>query len=96
MATIKQGAKKAETEIKPAIGLAPAKNLWQGLRRWLGFYTREEREVMTYAKRIKQKTISVTYGGEIMTERPNWMRQEDYIKLRALAKKVERKKHGRK
>lgn len=88
-----ESVKKAESTVKPQDGLVPAVSAWQRLRRWLGIYTREEKEVLAYAKRIKQETILVASKQKQITSRPDWMRYEDYKKLRSLQNKVERKKH---
>lgn len=90
------GIKRAEAEVKPQDGLAPVDSAWQKFRRWLGIYTREEKEVMGYAQRIKQETIAVVSRQKVVTGRPDWMRYEDYQKLCALQNKVERQKRGKK
>lgn len=90
------GIKRAAEEVKPEIGLSPTKNAWQTFRRWLGIYTSEEKEVIAYSRRIKAETIAVAMRQKVVTSRPDWMRYEDYQKLRALQNKVERKKPRRK
>lgn len=58
------------------------------VRRWLGIYTNSEREMLTYSKRIKRLSMSIMCGTKTITKRPEWMKYEDYKKMRALQKKV--------
>lgn len=90
------GIKRAEAEVKPEAGLTPAKSAWQTFRRWLGIYTRDEKEVINYSRRLKAETLAVAMRQKVVASRPDWMRYEDYQKLRALQNKVERKNPRRK
>ena len=65
---------------------------WGRLRRILGIFTRDEREVLRYARRIRGVAISIRQGKTILGVRPDWMRHEDFKSLQRLQKNIYRQK----
>lgn len=63
------------------------KTRWQGLRQWLGIYTRSEKALMEYNHQIKKLAVAILRKKQTLTERPDWMKFEDYKRLRELQKK---------
>lgn len=69
----------------------PEVGKWGKFRRWLGFYSRDEKEIRDYAKKIKQYMKGIADGSVILTSRPKWMREEDCRAIRKFQTKIERK-----
>lgn len=67
-------------------------SFWTALRRWLGIYTKDERQHLQYNARLKNYSEAVFMGVEILTARPDWMDYEDYITLRSQVKQLKRNK----
>lgn len=61
-------------------------------RRWLGIYSKEEREVLDYARKLKKTTMQIARGQLSLLSRPEWMRYEDWVKVRKLQNKLERRR----
>ena len=60
-------------------------------RRWLGIYSKEEREVLDYARKLKKTTMQIARGQLTLLSRPEWMRHEDWVEVRKLQNKLERR-----
>lgn len=73
------------------VNVLPRPNRGVAFRHWLGIYTKDERAVLAYSKRLQTYSLRLVSGQEIMTERPEWMRFEDYKKLQQLANKHNRR-----
>lgn len=65
---------------------------WGEFRRWLGFYTKDEREVIAYSKKLKRYAFGIRDGKERLTRRPEWMRHEDYREMRKLQQRFEKRR----
>lgn len=76
---------------KEMMALTPV-GFWGLVRRAFGFFTDEEKEVLNYARRVKRLGLSIAKGHTILQGRPEWLRQADYQKMRALQKNVTEKK----
>ena len=61
-------------------------------RRWLGIYSKEEREVLDYARKLKKTTVQIARGQQSLLSRPEWMRHEDWVEVRKLQNKLERRR----
>lgn len=61
-------------------------------RRWLGIYSKEEREVLDYARKLKKTTMRIARGQQSLLSRPEWMRHEDWVEVRKLQTKLERRR----
>ena len=61
-------------------------------RRWLGIYSKEEREVLDYARKLKKTTMQIARGQLTLFSRPEWMRHEDWVEVRKLQNKLERRR----
>ena len=61
-------------------------------RRWLGIYSKEEREVLDYARKLKKITMRIARGQLTLFSRPEWMRHEDWVEVRKLQNKLERRR----
>lgn len=73
------------------LGLPPTGKLGV-FRRWLGIYSKEEREVLDYARKLKKTTMQIARGQQSLLSRPEWMRHEDWVEVRKLQTKLERRK----
>ena len=73
------------------LGLPPTGKLG-GFRRWLGIYSKEEREVLDYARKLKKITMRIARGQLTLSSRPEWMRHEDWVEVRKLQNKLERRR----
>jgi hypothetical protein len=62
------------------------------IRRWLGIYSKEEREVLDYARKLKKTTMQIARGQLTLLSRPYWMRHEDWVEVRKLQNKLERRR----
>lgn len=71
------------------LGLPPTGKLGV-FRRWLGIYSKEEREVLDYARKLKKTAMQIALGQLILTSRPKWMRHEDWVEARKLQNKLEK------
>jgi hypothetical protein len=56
-------------------------------RRWLGIYSKEEREVLDYARKLKKTTMQIARGQLTLSSRPGWMRHEDWVEVRKLERR---------
>ena len=77
------------------LGLPPTGKLgvlrrWLG--RWLGIYSKGEREVLDYARKLKKTTMQIARGQLTLLSRPEWMRHEDWVEVRKLQNKLERRR----
>ena len=72
------------------LGLPPTGKLGV-FRRWLGIYSKEEREVLDYARKLKKTTMQIARGQQSLLSRPYWMRHEDWVEVRKLQNKLERR-----
>lgn len=75
------------------LGLPPTGKLGE-FRRWLGIYSKEEREVLDYARKLnelKKTTMQIARGQLTLLSRPEWMRHEDWVEVRKLQNKLERR-----
>lgn len=61
-------------------------------RRWLGIYSKEEREVLDYARKLKKTTMQIARGQLALLSRPEWMRHKDWVEVRKLQNKLERRR----
>ena len=61
-------------------------------RRWLGIYSKEEREVLDCARKLKKITMQIARGQQSLLSRPYWMRHEDWVEVRKLQTKLERRR----
>jgi hypothetical protein len=73
------------------LGLPPTGKLGV-FRRWLGIYSKEEREVLDYARKLKKTTMQIARGQLTLFSRPGWMRHEDWVEVRKLQNKLERRR----
>lgn len=73
------------------LGLPPTGKLGV-FRRWLGIYSKEEREVLDYARKLKKTTMRIARGQLSLLSRPEWMRYEDWVEVRKLQNKLERRR----
>ena len=73
------------------LGLPPTGKLGV-FRRWLGIYSKEEREVLDYARKLKKTTMQIARGQLTLLSRPEWMRHEDWVEVRKLQNKLERRR----
>ena len=73
------------------LGLPPTGKLGV-FRRWLGIYSRDEWEVLGYARKLKMTTMQIARGQLTLLSRPDWMRYEDWREVRKLQTKLERRK----
>lgn len=73
------------------LGLPPTGKLGV-FRRWLGIYSKEEREVLDYARKLKKTTMQIARGQLTLLSRPEWMRHEDWVEVRKLQTKLERRR----
>ena len=73
------------------LGLPPTGKLGV-FRRWLGIYSKEEREVLDYARKLKKTTMQIARGQLTLLSRPKWMRHEDWGEVRKLQNKLERRR----
>ena len=73
------------------LGLPPTGKLGV-FRRWLGIYSKEEREVLDYARKLKKTTMRIARGQQSLLSRPEWMRHEDWVEVRKLQNKLERRR----
>lgn len=73
------------------LGLPPTGKLGV-FRRWLGIYSKEEREVLDYARKLKKTAMQIALGQLILTSRPEWMRYEDWVEARKLQNKLEKRR----
>ena len=71
------------------LGLPPTGKIGV-IRRWLGIYSKEEREVLDYARKLKKTTMQIARGQQSLLSRPDWMRYEDWREVRKLQTKLER------
>lgn len=71
------------------LGLSPTGKLGV-IRRWLGIYSKEEREVLDYARKLKKTAMQIARGQQSLLSRPDWMRYEDWREVRKLQTKIER------
>jgi hypothetical protein len=72
------------------LGLSPT-GKFGVIRRWLGIYSKEEREVLDYARKLKKTTMQIARGQLTLLSRPYWMRHEDWREVRKLQNKLERR-----
>ena len=72
------------------LGLPPTGKIGV-FRRWLGIYSKEEREVLDYARKLKKTTMQIARGQLTLLSRPEWMRHEDWVEVRKLQTKLERR-----
>ena len=72
------------------LGLPPTGKLGV-FRRWLGIYSKEERDVLDYARKLKKTTMRIARGQLTLSSRPEWMRHEDWVEVRKLQNKLERR-----
>ena len=68
------------------LGLPPTGKIGV-FRRWLGIYSKEEREVLDYARKLKKTTMQIARGQQSLLSRPYWMRHEDWIEVRKLERR---------
>ena len=73
------------------LGLPPTGKIGV-FRRWLGIYSKEEREVLDYARKLKKTTMQIARGQLTLLSRPYWMRHEDWVEVRKLQNKLERRR----
>ena len=73
------------------LGLPPTGKLGV-FRRWLGIYSKGEREVLDYARKLKKTTMQIARGQLSLLSRPEWMRHEDWVEVRKLQTKIERRR----
>ena len=73
------------------LGLPPTGKIGV-FRRWLGIYSKEEREVLDYARKLKKTTMQIARGQLTLLSRPKWMRHEDWREVRKLQNKLERRR----
>ena len=73
------------------LGLPPTGKLGV-FRRWLGLYSKEEREGLDYARKLKKTTMQIARGQQSLLSRPDWMRYEDWREVRKLQNKLERRR----
>lgn len=73
------------------LGLPPTGKLGV-IRRWLGIYSKKEREVLDYARKLKTTAMQIARGRLTLLSRPDWMRYEDWREVRKLQTKLERRK----
>ena len=73
------------------LGLPPTGKLGV-IRRWFGIYSKEEREVLDYARKLKETTMQIARGQLTLSSRPYWMRYEDWREVRRLQNKLERRR----
>ena len=73
------------------LGLPPTGKIGV-FRRWLGIYSKEEREVLDYARKLKKTTMQIARGQQSLLSRPYWMRHEDWVEVRKLQTKLERRR----
>ena len=73
------------------LGLPPTGKIGV-FRRWLGIYSKEEREVLDYARKLKKITMQIARGQQSLLSRPYWMRHEDWVEVRKLQTKLERRR----
>ena len=73
------------------LGLPPTGKIGV-FRRWLGIYSKEEREVLDYARKLKKTTMQIARGQLTLLSRPKWMRHEDWVEVRKLQNKLERRR----
>ena len=73
------------------LGLPPTGKIGV-FRRWLGIYSKEEREVLDYARKLKKTTMQIARGQQSLLSRPHWMRHEDWVEVRKLQTKLERRR----
>jgi hypothetical protein len=73
------------------LGLPPTGKIGV-IRRWLGIYSKEEREVLDYARKLKKTTMQIARGQQSLLSRPYWMRHEDWVEVRKLQTKLERRR----
>ena len=73
------------------LGLPPTGKIGV-FRRWLGIYSKEEREVLDYARKLKKTTMQIARGQLTLLSRPEWMRHEDWVEVRKLQNKLERRR----
>ena len=72
------------------LGLPPTGKLG-AFRRWLGIYSKEEQEVLDYTRKLKKATMRIARGQQSLLSRPEWMRHEDWVEVRKLQTKLERR-----
>ena len=72
------------------LGLPPTGKLGV-IRRWFGIYSKEEREVLDYSRKLKETTMRIARGQQNLLSRPDWMRYEDWREVRKLQNKLERR-----
>ena len=73
------------------LGLLPTGKIGV-FRRWLGIYSKEERKVLGYARKLKKTTMQIARGQLTLLSRPYWMRHEDWVEVRKLQTKLERRR----
>ena len=73
------------------LGLPPTGKLGV-IRRWFGIYSKEEREVLDYSRKLKETTMQIARGQQSLRSRPEWMRHEDWREVRRLQNKLERRR----
>lgn len=73
------------------LGLPPTGKLGV-IRRWLGIYSKEEREVLDYARKLKKTAMQIARGQLALLSRPDWMRYEGWREVRKLQTKIERRR----
>ena len=89
--TVYYGKKLFIMEKTEKLGLPPTGKLGV-FRRWLGIYSKEEREVLDYARKLKKTTMQIARGQLTLLSRPKWMRHEDWVEVRKLQNKLERRR----
>lgn len=62
------------------------------IRRALGIFTPDEKEVLRYARKLDTMAKGIVSRTVILTACPDWMRKEDYKSLLNLQKKVNKRR----
>lgn len=65
---------------------------WGKVRRAFGIFTKDEKEVLRYARKVHGLAAGIAKGGTVLVTRPEWLRAEDYRSLKALQKRVEKRR----
>lgn len=65
---------------------------WGKVRRAFGIFTKDEKEVLRYARKVHDLGIRIAKGRTVLVTRPEWLRQEDYRSLQSLQKKVDKRR----
>ena len=72
-------------------GLPPV-NAWGRVRRAFGIFTKDEKEVLAYARKVQALAMDIVHHRKVITARPEWLRIEDYHSLQRLQKRVTTKR----